>query len=176
MTHAVRVTSGIKFGEGGVGFDRKRGAAASRDLLLDHYEPIDGPRGERPALIMAFGGALNRGSRKDDLFGEPGHVNTPVYEYCRRFAARGYACFSIDYRLMQEAPDPGGTPVVSEDVSAYSERVDHVRSLLGLPPSTQQMIIDAIEAGTDDMAKAIGFVRDKARRFGVDAARIGVYQ
>ena len=83
-------------------------------------------------------------------------------------------CFSIDYRLMQEAPDPGCTPFLSPDQPQSLDRIDYVRSLMGLPPSTPKMMIDTLEAATDDMTKAVSFVRSQSRVYGVDVDRIAI--
>jgi acetyl esterase/lipase len=173
-TRLVRVTENVKFGIGGVGYSAGRGPERYRDLTLDIYEPADDAGRPRPALIMAFGGAFHRGSKQDDLVVEGEHRNTPVSEYCREFARRGYVCFSIDYRLMQEAPDPGITPIIAPGTPLNRDRVNYVRDLMGLPPCTQQMMADEIEAATDDMSMAVGFVRSRSHALGVDFNRIAI--
>lgn len=105
----VEVEYDIVYGTGGIGFDRQSGTAQHRDLKLDLYRPRAASNVARPALILAFGGAFHRGSKGAELF-EGENPSTSVAEYCREFARRGYVCFSIDYRLMQEKPDPGITP------------------------------------------------------------------
>lgn len=169
----VRVTADIKYGEGGVDFSPERGASRYRDLRLDVYEPIAEKGVPRPALIMAFGGAFHRGSKGAEVF-EGENQNTAVAEYCREFARRGYVCFSIDYRLMQEAPDPGVTPTLSPDQPLNRDRIDYVRGILGLPPCTRQMMADTIEAATDDMSRAVSFVRTRSRAYNVDISRIAI--
>ena len=100
-TFDVRVSRDVKYGEGGIGFSADNPSRNYRDLRLDVYEPVAGSDHPRPALIMAFGGAFHRGSKSEEVFkGE--NPCTGVAEYCREFARRGYVCFSIDYRLMQE--------------------------------------------------------------------------
>ena len=100
--------------------------------------------------------------------------STAVAEYCREFARRGYVCFSIDYRLMQEDPDPGITPFLLPDQPQNRDRIDYVRGLLGLPPSTAQMMADTLEAATDDMSKAVAYLRSRSASLGVDIARIAI--
>jgi predicted esterase/ketosteroid isomerase-like protein len=173
-TATVRVVKDVKFGSAGVGFTRPEGAARHRDLTLDIYQPEGTSRTPRPALIMAFGGAFHRGSKENDVVEEGVHRNTPVSEYCREFARRGYVCFSIDYRLMQEAPDPGVTPTMEPGAPVNVDRVNYVRNLLGFAPCTQQMMIDEIEAATDDMSRAVAFVRSRSAAFGIDPARIAI--
>lgn len=172
--YAVRLREGVEYGVGRVGFRRGGGATETRPLLLDVYSPIDAPRGLRPALVLAFGGAFQRGTRKDDVVGDPPHQNTAIGEYCREFARRGFVCFSIDYRLMPEDPDPGDTPTWVDGTGVNVDRANFVRRLLGLPPCTQEMMIDAHEAGTDDFLLAIEHVRERATEYGVDPTRIGV--
>jgi predicted esterase len=172
--YSVRRTADVKFGVGGIGFSTTSGALRYRDLLLDIYEPIGNDDSERPALILAFGGAFHRGSRVDDMVQEGEHRNTPISEYCHEFARRGYVCFSIDYRLMQEAPDPGSTPTLPAGIALNTERVNYVRGLLGLAPCTQQDMAFEIEAATDDMTLAVSFVRARSRHFNIDANRIAI--
>jgi acetyl esterase/lipase len=82
-TQAVEMTPDIKFGDGGIEFAQGAGAPRSRDLLVDVYAPADDASGPRPALILAFGGAHQRGSRKNDFVAENGQSNTSIAEYCR---------------------------------------------------------------------------------------------
>ena len=168
----VRVTREVQYATARVGVNA---SPRDRPLSLDVYEPEGDPADTlRPALIMAFGGAFHRGSKEADEFDNEGHRNTPVAEYCREFARRGYVAFSIDYRLVQEDPDPGTTPVILDRQNIPRARIDHVRGLLGLPPATSEMIWAGLEAACDDMASAFRFVRDQAPRYRIDPARIAV--
>jgi acetyl esterase/lipase len=170
--YAVKVTSNVAYGTAKVNATK---APAERTLALDVYEPEGGPAGApRPALILAFGGAFHRGNKETDEFNNEGHRNTPVSGYCREFARRGYVAFSIDYRLVQEDPDPGTTPVIQDRLGIPRSRVDVVRKILGLPPATSEMIWAGIEAACDDMVMAFRFVEANAARFGVDPARIAL--
>src|SRR3546814_19851764 len=67
-----------------------------RDLLVDVYRPVAGgkPLANRPAVIMAFGGAFHRGDKGEEHFTEDGAQDSSMADYCRRFARDGYACFS----------------------------------------------------------------------------------
>jgi acetyl esterase/lipase len=169
----VEFTPDVKYGVGGVGYSAEGGAARYRDLRLDIFRPRAEPDRPRPALIMAFGGAFHRGSKGAEVF-EGENPATPVAEYCREFARRGYVCFSIDYRLMQEAPDPGVTPFLLPGQPQSRDRIDFVRNLLGLPPSTPQMMADTLEAATDDMSKAVSYVRSRSQALGIDPSRIAI--
>lgn len=170
---ATRVERDVKFGVGGVGLNSP-GGLRYRDLKLDVYRPIDAGDGQKPALILAFGGAFHRGSKETDEFGDAEGMSTPVSEYCDLFAQRGYVCFCIDYRLTQEDCDPGVTPTMAPDEPMNKDRVNIVRGMLGLPPASDDELRRGIEAATDDMVKAIGFVRSRSRFYGVDIARIAV--
>jgi dienelactone hydrolase len=147
-----------------------------RPLKLDVYAAASAaPAGAlRPALIMAFGGAFHRGNKEADEFNKDGHRNTPVSSYCRALASRGGVGFSIDYLLLQEDPDPGTTPVITEPERIPMGRVEVVRQLLGLPPATTRMVWAGIEAAADDMAAAFRFVQANAGPWGVDGQRIAV--
>lgn len=68
---------------------RRKPQAARRELLLDVYlstEPMSGV--PRAALMLSHGGAYHRGSKELDEFEQDGSTNTPMMEYCRRFAGR----------------------------------------------------------------------------------------
>jgi dienelactone hydrolase/ketosteroid isomerase-like protein len=169
----VELETDVAYGVGGVGYDDKTGPARHRALKLDIYRPRASTEELRPALIMAFGGAFHRGSKSVEVF-EGENSSTAVAEYCREFARRGYVCFSIDYRLMQEDPDPGVTPFLLPNQPQNRDRIDYVRGLLGLPRSTPQMMANTLEAATDDMSTAIAFVRSRSKAFGVDISRIAI--
>jgi predicted esterase len=171
---AVRVTRDVAYAEAGVGFVSGKGASAHRQLRLDIYEPETHSGPPRPALVLAFGGAFHRGSKETDEFGDQDGMSTPVAEYCRLFAERGYVCFCIDYRLTQEKPDPGFTPVLLPGEAMNKDRVNVVRGMLGLPPATDEELANGIEGATDDMVKAISFVRSRSRAYGVDISRIAI--
>lgn len=169
---AVRVTSNVPYGTGRIHIHRE---PTERALCLDVYEPEGLSASEpRPALIMAFGGAFHRGSKESDEFDSDDQRNTPVSEYCRAFASRGYVAFSIDYRLIQEDPDPGTTPVILDKNDIPRSRLDHVRRLLNLQPASADMIWAGMEAACDDMVKAFRFVSANAERYSIDVSRIAV--
>jgi dienelactone hydrolase len=169
--HEVAVTEDVTYGIGGVDYVTGRGPGRYRDLKLDVYRPVCDSSEPRPALILAFGGAFHRGSKGVEVFGGE-NPSTAMAEYCQEFARRGYICFSIDYRLMQEAPDPGVTPFLLPGQPQNRDRIDFVRNILGLPPSTPEMMNETLEAATDDMTKAVNFVRSQSGTFGVDVSRI----
>ena len=171
-THGVHVTRDVLYATAGVNFST---TPTLRELRLDVYEPDGAPvNGTRPALVMAFGGAFHRGNKEADEFDNEGHRNTPVSVYCNEFARRGYVAYSIDYRLVQEDPDPGSTPVFLDKLNIPRSRIDYVRNLLGLPPATSEMIWAGMEAACDDMVKAFRFVQANASRYSVDPGRIAI--
>lgn len=168
----VKVTSNIEYGTGRVGVGTTQ---RERALRLDVYSPVSAPTAAgRPAMVMAFGGAFHRGTKETDETDGDGPRNTPVSGYCRELARRGYVACSIDYRLVQEDPDPGTTPVIQNKDSIPRSRVDVVRKILGLPPATTEMLWAGVEAACDDMVKAFHFVQANAAKYGVDPARIAL--
>jgi acetyl esterase/lipase len=173
VRHAVRVTRGIVYGHAMV---QANAMPRSRPLLLDRYEPAVEPESgmHRPVLVMAFGGAFHRGNRQADDFGEGQHTNTPDYAYCKEFASRGWVASSIDYRLVQEDPDPGTTPIIGSPSQVPMSRVSRVREMLDLPPTSPETVCATIEAATDDMAAAVRFVRELAGPWAINPAAIVV--
>jgi acetyl esterase/lipase len=79
---SVEVEYGIQYGRGG-----------EYELFLDLYSPR-GPVENAPALVFIHGGGWARHGR--DYF---------AY-WASHYAARGYVCASIDYRISDEAPFP----------------------------------------------------------------------
>jgi len=172
--HDVEVERDVPYGRGRVGVSS---TPSWRTLALDVYRPRTGgdvPAGGRPGLLLAFGGAFHRGSKEADEYEGATQRNTPVAAYCRQFARRGYVAFSIDYRLVQEDPDPGTTRVVQDPAAVPTSRVDAVREMLGLPPATARTVWAGIEAASDDMAAAIAFVREQAARWSLDPRRLAI--
>ena len=166
----VQITSNEVYATAGIHFSTQ---PVQRNLLLDIYQPIGLPSGTRsPALIMAFGGAFHRGSKEDDAFEVDGSTNTAIAEYCLEFARRGYACFSIDYRLIQEDPDPGKTISISSQDLVPRSRVDEVRKIMNLPPADNLMLWRGIEGAIDDGVSAIRWVKENAERFQIDPQKI----
>lgn len=172
--HEVEVQTDVPYARAGIDYDRQSGESRrQRKLQLDIYRPRVTDDTLRPALILAFGGAFHRGTKSEEVF-EGEAPSTSVAQYCHEFARRGYVCFSIDYRLMPEEPDPGLTRFLPADFSYSTARIDHVRAVLGLPPCTPRMIADTLEAATDDMCNAVAFVRSRSQAFAVDLSRIAI--
>ena len=171
----VQVTKNVCFGTGVVNCDGSHGAAGTRELCMDVYRPTGaGGADKLPALVLAFGGAFHRGSKEDDTFEDGEWRNTPIAEYCRNFASRGLVCFSVDYRLTGEVPAPGQKRWFTVPNALSRSRIDHVRGLLGLPPATNQMLADGMEAAFDDVAAAFTHVFENASTYQVDSSRIAI--
>lgn len=172
QTSLVRVKRGIVYGQALVDCADGR-PGRLRALRLDRYAPADdGGGAPRPVAVLAFGGAFHRGSREDDAFETPEARNTSVADYCRLLAGQGMVACSIDYRLVQEDPDPGDTCAVADPASIPRSRVDVVRALLGLPPATDAMLWRGIEAASDDMAMAARYVLAQAGDWNIDPGRL----
>ena len=169
----VRVTHDVPFAEAPIGHGTA--CAGSRTLTLDVYEPAGGgAHAECAALILAHGGAYHRGSKEEALFEQDGSHNTSVAEYCRRFAARGQVCFSVGYRLTQERAAPQSMPIKRDRSGVGRGRMDFVRERLGLPPATDQELLDGVEGAVADVASAFGWVQREAPHWGVDPRRIAL--
>lgn len=169
-TFDVKVSRDLCFGRATIDASTQ---PRERDLLLDVYEPVGRAAGVKsPALVLAFGGAFHRGSKEDDGFEHGGSRSTAMAQYCHEFARRGYVCFSIGYRLVQEDPDPGNTIAMSDPQAIPRSRVDEVRKMLGLPYADNMTLWRGMEGAIDDGASALRWVRDNAEHFGVDASRM----
>ncbi|MCC6696121.1 MAG: alpha/beta hydrolase [Candidatus Hydrogenedentes bacterium] len=93
------------------------GEAGAYRLLLDLYAPRDAtPRGA--GLVFVHGGAWERHGR--DYFAA----------WAAHFAARGYVCASIDYRISGEAPFPSAV----EDTKCAIRWMRGNASTLGIDP------------------------------------------
>jgi acetyl esterase/lipase len=170
---AIRIARDVRYGEGSVGFGSAR--PGTRPLLMDVYLPeTEAPPGGRPALVLSHGGAFHRGAKDRDDFEQDGSQNTPVHEYCERFAARGYACFSIGYRLVQEHPAPQSRPIRRDRQHIERGRIDYVRGLLGLPRATHDELLHGAEGAYADVADAFAFIHAHARRWGIDRDRMAI--
>ena len=170
---AIRVERDVRYGEGSIGHGTA--AAGTRPLLMDVYLPAgDPPAHGRPALVMSHGGAFHRGAKDRDEFEQEGSRNTPVHEYCERFAARGYACFSIGYRLTQELPAPLALPVKRNRAAVQRDRIDYVRQLLGLPLATHEELLNGAEACYTDVAAAFNHIHANASHWGIDPDRMAI--
>ena len=85
----VKVTRNIQFGTGEV----RDPSPSKRSLYLDLYQPdVADLSFKRPAVIAIHGGGF--------LFGDKSEMTN----LCREFAARGYVCVSINYRLVPDDP------------------------------------------------------------------------
>jgi acetyl esterase/lipase len=151
--------------------DRASGTPRKVPLRLDAYLPEG--RGPHPVLVLAFGGAFHRGSKSDDAFPGVGDAgdNTAMAEYCRRFAAQGFACFSIDYRLAPSDPEPTGPSIIAQPEQVPMGRIAQVREIMGLPPASAADMARVMEAGIEDFTAAVAFLRTEHARFNIDTSR-----
>lgn len=169
----IRIERDLCFGQGAIGHGTDR--PDTRELLMDAYLPQGKtPPGGWPALVLSHGGAFHRGAKDRDEFEQGGSHNTPVHEYCERFAARGHACFSIGYRLTQEQPAPQPHPIKRVRDRMERDRIDWVRQLLGLAPASQQELLDGAEAAYADVAEAFRHIQAQADRWGIDPDRMAI--
>ena len=128
----VKVVRNVQFGTG----DIRQPNPAKRPLLLDVYQPesSDAPK-ERPAMIAIHGGGF--------LFGDKSEMTN----LCRELAARGYACFSINYRLVPDDP-PGSAQ------DAYARTV--LAAVQDAHRATQWVLANAVQYHIDPTKLFIG--------------------
>lgn len=85
----IDVTPDILFG------NNNDNSGSNMDLLLDFYEPNSDTSSARPLIIWAHGGSFIFGDKDD----------SDVSELSDRFAKKGFACASIQYRLGMGVPN-----------------------------------------------------------------------
>ncbi len=170
---SVTVLRDVPFGEASTGHGSDH--PGTRLLTLDVYLPTEtGAASARPALVLSHGGAYHRGSKETDEFEQEGSRNTPVPEYCERFAAKGFVCFSVGYRLTQELAAPQPQAIRRSRAAVSRGRIDYVRELLGLPLATDEELLNGVEGAIADVADAFRFVQVQASRWNVDPSRIAL--
>lgn len=175
----MRLLKDIPYGEALAGYNGGAGPMRRVTLAMDAYLPDPAPASKAPArpapaIVLAFGGAFHRGSRDNDSFPGAGAYgpNTAMADYCRRFAAEGFACFSVSYRLAPDDPHPGDTPVLTRPETLRLSRVAQVREIMGLPPIEPAAMAGIVEAAIDDVSAAARAVIARAAEFNVDPARL----
>jgi len=125
----VKVTRSIQFGTGEV----RDPSPGKRPLLLDVYQPDGADLSfKRPAVIAIHGGGF--------VFGDKSEMTN----LCREFAARGYACFSINYRLVPDDP----------------------------PGSAQDQYTRTVFAAVADADRAAQWIEQNAAPYHIDTARM----
>ena len=162
----VRVERDIVYGQGLINADSQ---PQQRDLLMDWYQPAAAAVKPRPAVIMAFGGSFLRGSKGDEHFHENGAQDSSMADYCLAFARRGYNCFSIEYRLMQENPGLAepipADQLMPENLAITPQttaRIDFARQAQGLDPMDDKgraRFWQTLLSASEDMASAVAHVR-----------------
>ncbi|RPI13459.1 MAG: alpha/beta hydrolase [Lysobacterales bacterium] len=183
-SYAVAVQTDVVYGRGRVGATGPK--PHLRDLKADVYRPlVNGkPLIGRPAVVMAFGGAFHRGSKGTARFEEDGASDSSMGDYCRTFAAAGYVCLSIEYRLVPEDPalppdlDPAALlPKAMLKDPVMTARVDVVRGRMELPlldERSREQLWNTVFAAAEDLASAVEFVRASAAQLGVDPDRLAI--
>ena len=155
-------------------------------VKLDLYRPVANgkPLAGRPAVVLAFGGAFHRGSKGTARFEEDGASDSAMGDYCQAFAAAGYVCLSIEYRLVPEDPAlPAGLdpallfPKAALKDPVMTARIDVVRGRMGLPlldDASREQLWNTVFAASQDLAEAVRFARARAGDLGIDPARVAI--
>ncbi len=106
----VKVVRNQQFGSGEV----RQPKLTKRALFLDLYEPDTAATNwKRPVMIAIHGGGF--------LFGD----KSEMASLCREFAARGYVCASINYRLVPDDPPGDAKDQYTRAVTAAVADADH---------------------------------------------------
>ena len=111
----VKVARNLQYGSGEV----RHPALTRRGLFLDLYQPESTDFSwKRPAVILIHGGGF--------LFGDKSEMTN----LCREFAARGYVCLSINYRLVPDDPPGSSQDQYERTVIASVADADHAAQWL----------------------------------------------
>lgn len=182
--YAVSVQTDMVYGQGVVG--ATSASPHPRDLKMDVYRPLANGKllTGRPWVVLAFGGAYHRGSKGMDRFEEDGASDSAMGDYCRTFAAAGYVCLSIEYRLVPEDPAlPNGLdpamlfPKAALRDPAMTGRIDIVRGRMGLPKlddQSREALWNTVFAASEDMMRAVTYARTHAVQLGIDPRRAAI--
>jgi len=155
-TYGVSVSSNKVYGTGAI-----NGGAGTLDLLLDVYQPtvISEPLPDKsPGIVFIHGGAWQFGSK----------TVAHAVDFANRFASLGYVVTSINYRLLGDNVPATTGPADLMDLSFVP---DAAIAGFDLPqPQTSY----TINAGIEDAAKAIGWMRDNAATYNIDPDNIAI--
>jgi len=142
----VKVTSDVKYGTGVINTWSGKDDTII-DLLLDIYEPVGAKGTKKPTLMIIHGGGFV-GGQKDQkqlvMFGE-------------FFAARGFVCFSVDYRVAKdEGLLPGNWPFEAAAIA----------------PEMKVTQFKALYPAGRDVKAAVRWVRENSFKYGLDTDAI----
>lgn len=182
--YAVSVQTEVVYAQGIVGAHSAN--PHPRNLTMDVYRPTaDGKLlTGRPVVVMAFGGAFHRGSKGTARFEEDGASDSAMGDYCHAFAAAGYVCLSIDYRLVPEDPalpaglDPAAlVPKAMLKDPVGTARIEVIRGRMGLPPLddlSREQLWNTLFASVEDLGNAVTYARGHAAELGIDPDRVAI--
>lgn len=180
----------------GTGVISKNGKEESRQLWMDVFQPqepqaIQASRAQtsaksktlRPAIILSFGGSFHQGGPRHTFRENGEDQDTSMGDYCRKFAAEGYTCFAIDYRLAPEIPIlkevvPDTMKLNERAVIGSLARINLIRKDLGLKlldpknPKDIALMSNSMSAAMADLNKAIEHIRKSASRYNIDPEKI----
>lgn len=145
-TYGVAVTSNIIYGTGPI-----NNGAGTLDLLLDIYRPTNigqPPPATSPGIVFIHGGSWTSGSKTESY----------AVDFGNFFASLGYVVSSINYRLLgHNVPESHGPA-----------------DLMSIPGAPQPQTAYTINAGIEDAAKAMGWMRDNAATYNIDTNHIAI--
>ena len=132
--HSATVERDVVYAQGAVNATSGPG---TMDLLLDVYRPDNPADQTGSALVLVHGGGFTSGDR----------TSPDMVDAALAFAAAGWVCFSIEYRVAGD--DPPAPAWVGGDVFAR-----------------------AVHAAMVDTKRAVRWVRTHAAAYGVDPRRV----
>lgn len=92
-----------------------------KSCVMDVAQPVSNSNAPRPAIVIIHGGGWSAGDKRDGVY------TNLLFDY----AMKGYVTFSINYRLVQEAP----MPACIEDVERSIAWIKSHASEYGVDPT-----------------------------------------
>ncbi len=146
-SYEVKVTSGLAYAKGLISQEWGGSDTKVTDLLLDVYEPIGAPGALKPVLLIVHGGGFVGGSP----------TQGQLVQWANYYAARGFVCFSIDYRVAKHHGTlPANWPADAAEVH----------------PGMSEDQLKALYPSARDTKAAVRWIRAHAEEYGIHSDHI----
>ncbi|MCT4590063.1 MAG: dienelactone hydrolase family protein [Carboxylicivirga sp.] len=177
-----KVTPDVRYGEAKV---LKDGEVLSKSLTMDVYYPANEAEGDRPAIILSYGGSFHRGNPRIPYNGFGGQT-TSMSQYAQRYAAEGFVVFTINYRVATDNPVIDayeGYTAEDLDTRIFNSpeaisQINVIRKQMNLDELTADNVEDvmknAVLAASEDLRTAIRHIKAEYDHYKIDTDRIAL--